>query len=93
MNGELRNKRAQTELDIRQKLVGQQCRIYYDTRRERVKLSKYLHYHLIHSAFAFLMPLFTVVNTQTSVGFHMHMWFSGLATFCYSSNVVSLQVC
>jgi hypothetical protein len=36
MNGELRNKHVRTELDIRYRLVGQQCRIYFDTRRERV---------------------------------------------------------
>jgi hypothetical protein len=37
MNGEPPNKHVRTELDIRYRLVGQQCRIYFDTRRERVK--------------------------------------------------------
>jgi hypothetical protein len=36
MNGEPRNKHGRTELDIWHRLVGQQCRIYFDTRWERV---------------------------------------------------------
>jgi hypothetical protein len=50
MNGEPRNKHVRTELDICQKLVGQQCRIYFDTRRERVNMLKQVE-HMVPLCF------------------------------------------